>query len=92
MARRLLLCPAVWASACCVFAGCGRDQAPASGVPKAAASGRRLDPAPTAVARRPRSTSAKPPLEITPGSSTITADDAGLQLLAARKRLARPAT
>jgi hypothetical protein len=27
----------------------------------------------------------KPPLEITPGSSTITADDAGLQLLAARK-------
>ena len=28
---------------------------------------------------------AKPPLEITPGSSTITADDPGLQLLAARK-------
>src|SRR5262249_2948629 len=27
----------------------------------------------------------KPPIEITPGSSTITADDPGLQLLAARK-------
>ncbi len=86
MARRLLLCSSRLGLGLLLFAGCGRDQGPPP-VPK--------QPAVVQDAARPAATAGqvaapvvpapKPPLEITPGSSTITADDAGLQLLAARK-------
>jgi hypothetical protein len=86
MARRLLLCSSRLGLGLLLFAGCGRDHTPVP-VPK--------QPAVVQDVARPSATAGhvatsvapapKPPLEITPGSSTITADDAGLQLLAARK-------
>ncbi len=89
MAGRLLVCSSGFGLGLLLLAGCGRDQSPAPAALKPAvpvAAARPVEPA-TPVAAQPAPVP-KPPLEITPGSSTITADDPGLQLLASRKEAA----
>src|SRR5262249_6079160 len=70
------------------FAGCqgGNPSAP---IPAKPAAGAQAVPAANPIVAAGTSSeqatpAVKPPIEITPGSSTITADDPGLQLLAAR--------
>jgi len=78
MPRRVLVLPASLVIALLVIAGCQGRQRPVV-VPR--------EPVAVKAADAPVE---KPPLEITPGSSTITADDVGLQLLAARKDAGSP--
>jgi Protein of unknown function (DUF1553)/Protein of unknown function (DUF1549) len=86
MGRRLLVCSSGLALGLLLLNGCGRDQSPAPVPTKPAVVPDAARPvAPAAQAAVPAAPVPKPPLEITPGSSTITADDPGLQLLAARK-------
>ncbi len=88
MARRLLFCSRSLALGLLVLAGCQAGKPPApipvAGKP-AAVQKTTAQAAPAVAAAAPSASVPKPPLQITPGSSTITADDAGLQLLAARK-------
>jgi hypothetical protein len=86
MGRRFLLCSSPLGLGLLVLAGCRGEQSSTSPPAKQAVLRAGFDPAPVG-ARPPVKLTAvqKPPLEITPGSSTITADDAGLQLLASRK-------
>ena len=72
-----------WPSACSFWPVARAAQAPAP-VPVKPVAVQKVTP-PAAPAPAQIAPAPKPPLEITPGSSTITADDAGLQLLAARK-------
>ncbi len=80
MARRTRLCSTCNVLGLLLLAGCQGGKAPAP-IPVAV----QKPTPPVAPATAPVAPAPKPPLEITPGSSTITADDAGLQLLAARK-------
>jgi Protein of unknown function (DUF1553)/Protein of unknown function (DUF1549) len=86
MARRVLLFASRLGLGLLVLAGCRGDQGPTQVPAKPAVVhnvARPVGPAASVVVES--APVPKPPLEITPGSSTITADDAGLQLLAARK-------
>ncbi len=83
MARRTLLCSTCNALGLLVLAGCQGSKAPTP-IPVTPVAVQKVTP-PAAQATAQVAPAPKPPLEITPGSSTITADDAGLQLLAARK-------
>ena len=83
MARRPLLCSTCNALGLLILAGCQGGKAPAP-IPVTPVAVQKVTP-PAAHATAEVAPAPKPPLEITPGSSTITADDAGLQLLAARK-------
>ena len=91
MPRRLSGLPLSLGLGLLFFAGCRGDQPPRSGC-HAGGCRRRMRPSQPRTPSPPREKPPrrphrpqKPPIEITPGSSTITADDPGLQLLAARK-------
>ena len=97
MARRLLVCSSRIALGLLLLAGCRGNQSPVPVAGESAVAGKSAgSPAPAAPLRKEAAQAplpvAKPPLEILPGSSTITADDPGLQLLAAQKRADRCAT
>ena len=86
MARRLLLYSSRLGLGLLFLAGCQGDRSPTQAPAKPAVVHNVARPVPPAATVAVENAPApKPPLEITPGSSTITADDAGLQLLAARK-------
>jgi Protein of unknown function (DUF1553)/Protein of unknown function (DUF1549) len=82
MSRRLSGLPPSLGLSLLLLAGCRGGQ-PASPIPAAPVAAKSV---PAAAKGSEQGTPAvKPPIEITPGSSTITADDPGMQLLAARK-------
>ena len=90
MPRRLSGLPLSLGLGLLVFAGCRGEQPPGRVATPAAAVKDTAVPAANPVtaagkASEQATPAEKPPIEITPGSSTITADDPGLQLLAARK-------
>ncbi len=98
MPRRILVLPASLGIALLVFAGCQGGQGPVPGPSKSpvnivASSDSVASPKKIGSAGEGSASAVpveKPPLEVTPGSSTITADDVGLQLLAARKEVGSP--